>query len=53
MKNQEVAEIFALKGNHENTKGNNMFINENAIYSYGHHFKIAEKVGFNMALFNF
>lgn len=40
MKNQEVAEIFA-QGGTAHTK--TMFIEGNSIYSWGKHFKIAEK----------
>ena len=50
MKNQEIAEIFANSS--EEARTGNLFIEGRAIYSYGHHFKIAEKIGHSEAIFN-
>ena len=50
MKNSQLAENFAegeTKGN-----GNNMFIEGNTIYSYGHHFPIAVKMKDGSCIFN-
>lgn len=43
MKNQDVADAFA-EGSNFGASGN-MFIEGNAIYSYGHHFPIAYRIG--------
>lgn len=39
MNNKQVAEAFANGA--EKGKGNNMFIEGNVLYSYGHHFPLA------------
>ena len=49
MKNQDVAEIFATSEKQVKTK--HLFIDNRAIYSYGYHFKIAEKIDDKTALF--
>lgn len=50
MKNEQVAEIFANKGT--NGRSNNMFIEGAIVYSYGKHFKIAERLENDIILFN-
>ena len=50
MKNSEVAEIFAR--NERQAQVRHLFIEDKSIYSYGHHFKVAEKLDDNTALFN-
>jgi len=51
MKNSEVAEMFASSDS-TRAKTKTMFIEDKSIYSWGRHFKIAEKIGDNVALFN-
>jgi len=50
MKNSEVAEIFATS--EKNAQVGHLFIEDKSIYSYGRHFKVAEKLDDRTALFN-
>jgi hypothetical protein len=50
MKNKDIAKIFAISKAEKKTK--HLFIDYSAIYSYGYHFIIAEKIGTKIALFN-
>lgn len=49
MKNQNIADIFANSNREASTK--HLFIEGDSIYSYGYHFKIAEKTGPKIANF--
>ena len=49
MSNKQVAELFAYTNREGHTK--NLFIKGKAIYSYGYHFRIAQKIEQNKALF--
>jgi len=48
-KNQDVADAFARGGTKTKTK--HLFIEGDTIYSYGHHFPIAKRIGANKYLF--
>lgn len=49
MTNRQVAELFAHTNREGHTK--HLFIEGRAIYSYGYHFRIAQKIDQNRALF--
>lgn len=49
MTNRQVAELFARTNREGHTK--HLFIEDKTIYSYGYHFKIAQKIDQNKALF--
>jgi hypothetical protein len=50
MNNTQLAEQFAQKKTEG--KGSNLFIEGDTIYSYGHHFPIAQHLGANVVVFN-
>ena len=49
MTNRQVAELFANTTKEGHTK--NLFIEKQAIYSYGYHFRIAQKLDYKNVLF--
>lgn len=49
MKNTDIARIYATSNRNASVK--HLFIEGDSIYSYGYHFKIAEKIGSKIALF--
>lgn len=50
MRNKDLAQAFATGAS--DGSGSNMFIEGDSIYSYGHHFMLAKRIGFNEYLWN-